>query len=199
MASRVLPVPPGPVRVSSRVSGLVSSETTCGEFVLAAEEGGGGDGKGEPVERPERWVLCGSELVDAFGCVEVFEAVVAEVLQLHVTVEQLGGVAGEDDLAAVRGAHDAGGAVDVDPEVVGRIQRRLAGVDPDPDPDRAAVQSVHRLADRHDGLLGALERVEERVALGVDLVAGVAGARLAHDPPVLGQSVPVALYAELLQ
>ena len=33
------------------------------------------------------------------GCVEVFEAVVAEVLQLHVTVEQLGGVVGEDDLA----------------------------------------------------------------------------------------------------
>ena len=45
MASRVLPVPPGPVRVSSRVSGLVSSETTWASSCWRPRKGVAGTGR----------------------------------------------------------------------------------------------------------------------------------------------------------
>ena len=124
----------------------------------------------------------------------------AELLQLdRARLEQRDGRRGKDDLAAVGGAHDAGGAVDVEADVLGRVERGLAGVDPDPDPDRAAVEPTHRLADGADGGLGGGERVEERVALVVDLVAVERRAGLAHDPAVLGERVTVGVDAELLE
>ena len=87
-----------------------------------------------------------SELVEGDRGGEVLEAVLAEVLQLdRAGLEQRDGGGGEDDLAAVGGAHDPCGAVDVEADVLGRVERGLAGVDPDPDPDRAAVEPAHRL------------------------------------------------------
>jgi hypothetical protein len=47
------------------------------------------------------------------------------------------------------------------------------------------------------GVAGAGEDVEEGVALSVDLLAAVAGERLAHEPLVLGEHGGVAL-AQLL-
>ena len=62
------------------------------DLVRAAEERGSGNGEADAVERLERWVLLGTELVDALGCVEVLEVVIAEILQLDVAVEELGGL-----------------------------------------------------------------------------------------------------------
>ena len=46
---------------------------------------------------------------------------------------------------------DPRSSVDVDPDVLRRIEPRLAGVDPDADPDRARPEAGHRLgeADQH--------------------------------------------------
>ncbi len=66
-----------------------------------------------------------------------------EILQLdRAGVEQGDGRRREDDLPAVRRAHDPGGTVHVDADVLGWVERGLAGVDPDPDPDRAAVEPL---------------------------------------------------------
>jgi hypothetical protein len=58
-------------------------------------------------------------------------------------------------------------------------------VDPHPDGDRATVERRHGLADRANGAGRSRERVEERVALVVDLVAAVATKRLANDLAVV--------------
>ena len=147
-----------------------------GELLLAAEEGCRGDGQVRAVERLERRESRPPELVERVGCGEVLEPVSPRSTS-STSVEQLDGVAGEHDLAAVRRAHDPGGAVDVHADVLGRVEGGFAGVDPDPDPDRAASRPAIASDDRSDGGLGGGEGVEEGVALVVDLVAVVAGAR----------------------
>ena len=87
----------------------------------------------------------------------------------------------------------------VEADVFGWVERGLAGVDPDADPDRAAVESAHRLADGRDRGLGGGESVEERVALVVDLIPVEACARVAHDPPVLRERLPIPVDTELLE
>jgi hypothetical protein len=102
-------------------------------------------------------------------------------------------------LSTVGGGHDAGGAVDVEADVLRWIERRLAGVDAYADPDRALGEAAHCFADGADGGLGRGEGVEERVAFVVDLVALVSGARIAHDAAVLDEGVAVPVGAELLE
>ena len=80
---------------------------------------------------------------------------------------------GYEHLAAVAGAHDAGGTVDVDAHVVGRSQRDGPGVDAHPHPDHAVGrpggpgEPSLRLEGGVDRRRRSLEDDEERVALGV--------------------------------
>ena len=111
---------------------------------------------------------------------------------------------GEEDLAAVARRADPGCADDVEPEVPLLADRGLAGVQPHPHPHRRAVGPLVGLEralgrDRGaNGIAGAPERVEERIALRVDLRAAVRGERLADDPPVVARHIGVRV-AELLE
>ena len=75
---------------------------------------------------------------------------------------------------------------------------RLARVDADPHPHLDAVRPLvvgERTLDRDrrsDGVRGAAEGDEERVALRVDLLAPMRGERLPQQPLLIGQQLPVA-------
>jgi hypothetical protein len=95
-------------------------------------------------------------------------------------------------------------AMDVDPNVVRVHDQRLAGVDAHADAYRDAVrpavlgERLLNLGGGGDGIASVGERDEEAVALRVDDAAAVLVARLAHEPPVPGQNLCVAV-TELVQ
>jgi hypothetical protein len=129
---------------------------------------------------------------------DVLQPVDAEVARA-AAVQQVASRLRREHLPAVRCAHHTRGAMDVRADVAPVADDRLAGVDADPDSDRAA-------GERRDGLLGRRyclprrgERHEERVALGVDLDPAVPGESLAEHAAVLLEHVGVALCAELVE
>ena len=138
-----------------------------------------------------------SELVEPLRCRQVFQPVQAEIARVHL--DQPVGALRQQHLATVGRAHDPRRPMHIHAHVLGRIEARLARVDPDPQPDQAGFESAHRLLDRRYRLDGRRKGVEKRVTLAVDLVASMAGARLPHDPPVLCQRLPICLLAELGQ
>ena len=84
------------------------------------------------------------------------------------------------------------------PTYPGGSRRRLAGVEPDPDPDRAAGQAVHRLADRADrGRRWRRRRRTRRPR------CRPRSPRVGHTPPARSAGAPPALPcrpdAELLE
>jgi hypothetical protein len=93
---------------------------------------------------------------------------------------------------------DTSRSVDVDPDITLVGERRRPGVDADPDADRTVGQSVGDAGRRRQGVGRGRERDEERVALGVDLVAAVGRDRVPDDPPMFGQSGRIGIGAELL-
>lgn len=111
----------------------------------------------------------------------------------------------EKDLAAAAGRRDPGGTHDVEPGVALVPDGGLAGVQAEPDLDRCVARprglAVRALdVDRRaHGLAGTHERVEERVALGVDLLSLVGGEDLAHEPPMQRQQLGVVRVAEPLE
>ena len=138
----------------------------------------------------------GAELEDGDRLLEVLQAVLAEVDQR--VVEEAGSRAGrlaQQDLPAVSGRTDPGTQVDVVADVTLGSEVRRSRVHPDTDLDRARPQRLSALVGRGDRLPGVGERVEERVALGVDLDASVAAIGLAEEPPMLGQRLGVSLGA----
>ena len=132
----------------------------------------------------------------------------AQVLQRDpggkVVVDELCGRVRQQHLAAVRGCGDAGAAVQADPVVPLVSDQRLAGVEPHPDP---ALDTVRPLlggeralgADRRlDGVLGAGEREEERVALVVHLAPAL-GLDGGPQDPAMGREKLAVPVPELLQ
>ena len=115
----------------------------------------------------------------------------------HVRVNQVTCCLREQHLAAVARRGDARGAMDVHPDVLGRIEPRLARVDADAKADRAARQRCLHLADGIDSRRRVRERVEEGVSFVIDLVPRPAAERLADEPPVLAQLLEVALLTEI--
>ena len=118
--------------------------------------------------------------------------------------DELGGPVGQERLAAVGGAHDAGGVVDVEAGVEAVGLHRLAGVEADADPDRLRLPGV--LGERplagdrgRDGVARVWEREEEAVALHLHLDAVVRREGLAQQCPVRRQRAHIRLAAELLQ
>ena len=106
----------------------------------------------------------------------------------------------DEDLASVAGCADACGTVDRKARVTAVGRRRLTGVDADPHLQFALVRpgmarECQLGLDRSEhGLVCAFERVEERVALRVDLVPSVTGEGRAYQSLVVRQRlrVPVA-------
>ena len=87
-ASRVLPLPPGPVSVSEAMRRGRAAPRLL-ELALAADERRRLDRQVRPVERLERRELVVAELEEPLRRAEVLEAVLAEVAQLDRRVEQL--------------------------------------------------------------------------------------------------------------
>src|SRR6185503_7989887 len=111
---------------------------------------------------------------------------------------------GDEDLAAVAGRTDPCGAHDVHPDVALVTHVRLAGVQPHAYPYLGALRPgvggkrALALDCSANGIPGARERVEERVALRVDLAAAGGGEDVAQEPPVVGDHLAV-LVAQLLE
>ena len=138
IASRVLPDPPDPVRVSNRAPFVNCASTACtsrvlptkelagcGRFVFEIVFSGGNDAS-------PSWK-------SATGSAKVFEPVFAEVAQA-VSADQVGRRPRDQHLAAVTDRGDARGAMDVEPDValVGHVW--LAGVQAHPHQDRSRRQ-----------------------------------------------------------
>jgi len=199
-----LPTPPGPTRVESeKAAGRVVEETVDrGQLLRPADERGpwGGEVGAAGFEGPQRRELArqavGLELEDPFGDAEVLQPVRSEVPrgQIDESPRRLR----EQHLAAVPDGRDAGGAVDVDPDVAFRGQVRLARMEPHPDLDRAAGQRPLGVYGRPDGVGGPSEGDEEGIALGIDLDPAVSGDGPADDPTMLRQSLVVGV-AEIAQ
>jgi hypothetical protein len=148
------------------------------------------------------------QLVDALGPIEVLEPVLPEVAKLpslQLGILEYGGRGeGDEYLAAVRGRHDPGGAVDAEAIVPlfghSRLGRMDAHPHTQPGSRRPLVRFEPLLAVDRSGrrLIGARECEEERVALPVYLVAPVLAHGGAQDLPVVRERLPVRL-AQLLQ
>src|SRR6185503_9374515 len=111
---------------------------------------------------------------------------------------------GDEDLAAVAGRTDPCGAHDVHPDVALVTHVRLAGVQPHAYPYLGALRPgvggkrALALDCSANGIPGARERVEERVALRVDLAPAGGSEDIAQEPPVIGDHLAV-LVAQLLE
>ena len=178
-ARRVLPLPPGPVRVTIRlVRERLADER---DLRLAADERRHVAGQvRRRVERPQPPAVVGGarddEPMEPGRLLEVLDGAEALVDQLDAgETGCLGQVApergrervGEDDLAAVRGRGDPGRVVDRDPDVVLRLalpdalaQSPLAQMQAHPDPEHVERPgSARDPALAVDGGRGAVERV----------------------------------------
>jgi len=76
---------------------------------------------------------------------------------------------------------------------------RFAGVDPDPDLERAGGECALGLGGGGEGFSRAAEGREEGVALGTELDTAVRGEGPPQRPPVVGKGSIEALLAQLLQ
>ncbi len=207
-ASRVLPLPPAPVRVSSRAppscSSAVSSATSPSRPTIWV----GGTGRllgvprvrsgGNPDGRPSITSWCSRS-----GLRDVLEPVQAEPADRHAVRHPAGHPGrrvGQHDLTAVRAGGDPGRQVHVHADVAVLVPCGLTGVQAHPDPHAPAVRPGvgSQRALRPDGCVqrldDALEHDEEAVALGPHLVATVACEGVPQDRALGSEHrrVPVA-------
>ena len=162
-----------------------------------ADEGGGRSRQVRVRDRLQRREGLTAQLEERDRLVEVLEAVLTEIADKHPVVEQRPRRLAQQHLAPVSRRHDPRRPVHVEADVLGRVENRLARVHADPDPNRPMLEPAHRLLDGHDCRPGSRKRIEEGIALLVDLVAGCE--RLAHDAAMLCERVAVGLLAELAQ
>ena len=149
------------------------------------------------LQRPQRWEVGvearREELVQPLRLRQVLQAVLAEVARLGVG--EISRRLGEHDLAAVRRRADAGGAVDVEADVAAADERRLSRMEAHPDADGQSVERALPGGCGLDGVVRAVEGVEQRVALRVHLMAR--GERIPQPAPMLLELPSVLLGAEL--
>jgi hypothetical protein len=153
-----------------------------------------------PVETAQRWELPLTQLEEPLWSTQILQPVLAEIAELERSwLEQRDRRGRHEHLPAVGGAHDPGRAMDVDADVLRRIQRRLARMDSDANADRSTLQPGQRLADGRHRRLCRAECVEEPVAFVVHLVASVCGEGAPHDRSVLLEGGSVRLRAQRLE
>ena len=148
-ASRVLPMPPGPVSVTRRTSGRRSSPVRAATVSSRPTNAVGWSGRlfGRASSVAERRKAVRQvrvlDLEDVLGLEEVLEPAQPEVSQRHARPEPAAderrGRRRQQDLAAVPGRSQAGDAVHGGPEVVAVAELGPAGVDGHPDADRRVV------------------------------------------------------------
>jgi len=148
-------------------------------------------------DRPERREAPVAELVDRHGQVEVLQPVLAEVL--HLRIDQLLRLRGQQDLAAVTDRRYPRAKMDILAHIPLADDVRPAGVQPDTHFDRPLRELALDFGRGRDRRGCAREGHEERIALRVHLDAAVPGAALADDAPVLEERVRVRLRPELVQ
>ena len=215
IAKRVLPIPPGPVTVSSRAvpsrrRASASSRSRPTNVVTGRSAGCSGRASsvrsgGKSVGSPSM-----TSWLSRSGSGKSRSRYVPRSRQVDPGRQRLAdepaGRRRDDDLAAVPGGRDPGGAVDVDPDValVAPGRPRRCGGPSGPGPVRpsgqsAAGQPALAVDRRPDRLGGAREDDEERVALGALLQTAVGLERGPEDRPVAGQQgCRVALGPDLL-
>ena len=196
MASRVLPVPPGPDRVRMRAPCLSSETTSCVSLSLPTKEDAGPRqvGVGDRLQGREAPL---AQLVEGERLCEVLQAVGAE----------LGQLSGDEDasrlrhehLAAVARAHDPGRRVHVHAHVLGRVEPWLARMHPYADRDRPGLQPAHRLRDGCDGLPGQRRRRRRRHRPRSPPRSPSGGRRPPDDAAVLAQGLAILLLAQLFE
>ncbi len=141
-ASRVFPVPPGPVRVRTRV--CLEQPQCLRQLVLPPHEAGGDRWEIvrngiEGVEDRELLLQPGDDqLEDRLRLRQVLEPVLPKVAECQVIgdspLRQHRGRLGEHRLPAVGGGGDPSGPMDVDSHVVVATENPVAGVHPDARP-----------------------------------------------------------------
>ena len=196
IASRVLPVPPGPVSVTRRAPSSKRDEH-LEQLVVSADERARRPRQVRVGDRLQRREGAVSELEERHRLGDVLEPVLAEVGQL--VLDELGGRLREDDLAAVARGGDARSEVDVVADVALVGEQRRAGVQADAHADRARLSASVIARGRGDRPRRRGEGEEERVALRVHLDAAVGGEGLAEHATVLGERLRVRLRPELVQ
>ena len=139
--------------------------TSSLELTLAPDERNRDDGQIGGVERPEGREVALAELEEALGADQILEAVLAEIADRSVGLQEAARRLGDDDLAAVRGGGDSRRAVDVYADVALVGHERLAGVETHANADRPASSASLRLDGGGDGIGRPRERDEERVTL----------------------------------
>ena len=144
------------------------------ELPVAADERERDDRQVGRVECPEGREVALAELEEALRADQVLQAMLAEVAQRRLGVEQAPRRLRQDDLPAVRAGRNPRRSVDVHADVALVGQERLARVDAHPDSDRPGCQRCLRLDRGGDGFARPRERDEEGVALRVHLDAVVA-------------------------
>ncbi len=199
-----MPVPPGPVRVSSLHPGLGEEHRDGVELAPAAEEGRRGDREVRAVEAPQRRELAIPELEDPLGCREILEAVLPQVPQREIlvgasVVDERSCRRGHEHLPAVSRGCNAGRTVDVRTHVSLCAHHGSPRVDAQAQADRPGLEALDDLPRRPQRLGRGGEGDEEGVSLRVDLDAAVLPACLAHDAAVLLEKVGKHLSAYLVE
>ena len=194
IASRVFPVPPGPVSVTSRAPSTKQGEDLQRARV-SSDEGARGPGQvrvGDRLQRREgslpNWKIGTGR--------DVLEAVLAEVGEL--AVDEHGGRTGEEHLTAVAGGGDARAEWTSSPTYPSSVSSGVPVCKPMRTwigPPRAPRSSLPRPRARPARRKGE----EERVSLRVHLHSAVAAQASRITPPVLGKRLGVRLGAELVQ
>ncbi len=124
----------------------------------------------------------------------------AEIEERHSQARcERGGRGGYEHLAAVAGGGDARRAMNVRAHVALVGQEGVPVCRPIADLHSARAQSLNDRTGRLECAGGGGKGEEEGIALGVHLGATLLGARLADDPPVLGERRRIALGAELVE
>ena len=151
------------------------------------------------VEAPQRWERAAPELIDPLRPRQVLQPVLPEVDEVVRAHQQIAGRVREQHLPAVTGVGDPGGPVHVHADVALLRQQRLPGVDPHSHANDVLTQDGLRCA----GCVGCVgcpaERVEERIALGVDLDPLLRLERMPQDRALAFQLVGVRRRPERME
>ena len=175
-ASRVLPLPPLPVIVTSRLSASAATSACSSRSRPIRRRAGIGRLSGrQRLQRRELGQPCHQRLEQPLRLSQVLQPVLAQAAQLDGTCAAAARAVSDERRSGRRGRRRRyGAAVDVDAHVALLGHGRLAGVQPHPHADAGARQRPLAGDRRLGGALRRRKGDEEGVALGVDLDTAVA-------------------------
>jgi hypothetical protein len=203
IASRVLPEPPGPVRVRIRAPPPMRSTTSDSSRSRPTKEL-----RTRQVrirDRLERREGALPELEDLNRPLEVLQPVLTEVdardaLRRSVArAEERNRRRRDEDLSAITGGGDARRPKNVGPDVLVLGEKGRSGMQSHAHADRPRLERLCDLGCSRERSRCGRKRDEERVALRVHLDATIHGAGIANNAPVLRKRPRVLLYAGVVE